>query len=58
MWQFVLNRVEQIFGCMFMSGSSDCGSCANLRTSLPEERDHKFIGWFVTFTGAITSIAK
>ena len=25
MWQFVLNRVEQIFICMFMSGSYDGG---------------------------------
>ena len=23
-----------------------------------EESDHKFIGWFVTFTGVTTSIAK
>ena len=29
MWQFVVNRVEQIFRCMFMSGSNDGGSCAN-----------------------------
>ena len=29
MWQFVLNRLEQIFRCMFMSGSNGGGSCAN-----------------------------
>ena len=29
MWQFVLNRVEQIFRCMFMSGSNGGGGCAN-----------------------------
>ena len=29
MWQFVLNRVQQIFRCIFMSGSSDGGSFAN-----------------------------
>ena len=23
-----------------------------------EERDHKFIGWFVTFIGVTTSMAK
>ena len=23
-----------------------------------DESDHKFIGWFVTFTGVTTSIAK
>ena len=29
MLQFVLNRVGQIFTCMFMSGSNNVGSCEN-----------------------------
>ena len=42
MWQFVLNRVWQIFRCMFMSGSNNREAA-----SLPQERDHKSRGWFV-----------
>ena len=42
---------------MFMSGSNNGDSYENLRTSLSQERDHKFIGWFVTFIGVSTSVA-
>ena len=42
MWQFVLNRVWQIFRCMFMSGSNNREAA-----SLPQQRDHKSLGWFV-----------
>ena len=42
MWQFVLNRVWQIFRYMFMSGSNNREAA-----SLPQERDHKSRGWFV-----------
>ena len=59
MWQlFCLEQGGTDLQMHLMSGSNDGGSCANQRTLLPQDGDHKFIGWFVTFIGVTASIAK